>query len=203
MRQGLFETMLEHNPLRAGVRELMEVRPLREATDVGPIPEALHIACGNGEATKLLAKYFAPARLTGIDRDPDLVALARERQGNGVFSFSRQEGHALDFPDDSFDAIFDLAELHNLRDWPAALAELHRALKPGGLLILEELSRETFARAAGRLFKVLTDHPYESMLTIGEFRERLLGLGFELLHFRERNPLGLLFYFTMVARKTA
>ncbi len=81
------------------------------------------------------------------------------------------------------------------------MAELHRVLKPGGLLILEELSRESFSHAAGRLFKAFTDHPYEDMLTIDAFQEHVRRTGFAITSFREKNPLGLLRYFVMVARK--
>ena len=107
----------------------------------------------------------------------------------------------MDFEGSSFDAAFDLADLHNSREWKRGVEELRRVLKPAGLLILEELSRETFAHAAGRLFKALTDHPYESMFTVDEFRDFLLQSGFRVLHFEERCPLGLLRYFVAVARK--
>lgn len=202
MQEKLFESILENNPLRSRVREAFEVKPMRAATDVGRIPRALHVTCGNGNATKLILKHFPAERCTGIDRDVEAIAAARTRHGSASLDFAVQEVRGMSFDDDTFDAAFDLADLHNYEDWKIGVRELRRVLKPGGLLILEELSRETFTHAAGKLFKALTDHPYESMLTVEGFREHVLRIGFEILHFEERCPFGMLKYFVMVARKT-
>ena len=196
-----FESMLENNPLRSYVREKMEVQPLRAATDVGCIERALHVACGDGGSTQLILKHFLAHRMSGVDRDPALIAEARKRRGSETVDYTVQDVCSLDFGDGVFDAVFDLADLHNYRDWRKALEEIGRVLRPGGLLILEELSLESFQHAAGKLFKIMTDHPYDSMLTAGGLRDHVAQTGFQILHFQERNPLGLLKYYTMVARK--
>lgn len=202
MKRMSFEYMLENNRARAFVRELMEVRPLRKATDVGVIPNALHIACGNGSPTSLIMKHFSLMKASAIDRDGEMIEAARANPAfAGVVDFSVGDVRALAFPDASFDAVFDLADLHNFTDWERGLLEMKRVLRPGGLLILEELSRESFSHAAGRLFKALTEHPYEDMLTVDAFRGSLLRNGLEVLHFSEKNPLGLLRYLVAVARK--
>lgn len=201
MKEKLFESLLENNPLRSRVREAFEVKPLRRATDIGLIAHSLHITCGNGNATQLILKHFPSEKCSGIDRDEEMIAAARDRHGSASLEFSVQDVRSLRFADDTFDAVFDLADLHNMTDWRDGVRELRRVLKPGGLLILEELSRETFAHAAGKLFKALTEHPYEAMLTTEGFREYALQIGFEVLHFEERCPFGLLKYFVMVARK--
>jgi ubiquinone/menaquinone biosynthesis C-methylase UbiE len=201
MQEKAFERMLESNPLRARVRELMEVRPLRAGAEVGDIPHALHVACGNGSATELIRKYFSVRRMSGTDRDPAVIAEARRKHPDVAADFSVQDVTSLSFDDAQFDAVFDLADLHNVPNWKRGLGEIGRVLRPGGLLFLEEISRETFARGAGRLFKALTVHPYDSMLTIGGLRSCAAEVGFEILHFEERNPLGLFRYYLMVARK--
>jgi ubiquinone/menaquinone biosynthesis C-methylase UbiE len=199
--QKWFESMLENNPLRGYVRDVMEVKPLRAATGVGRIPHALHVACGNGDSTRLVLRQFPADKLSAIDRDDELIAAACKMNGSESVDFSVQDVCSLRFKDNSFDAAFDLADLHNTQDWKVGVRELHRVLKPGGLLILEELSQETFAYAAGKLFKALTDHPYDSMLTMEGFRDHVLQTGFDILHFEEKCPFGLLKYFVMVARK--
>jgi ubiquinone/menaquinone biosynthesis C-methylase UbiE len=201
MRHITFESLLENNPIRGYVRDRLEVEPLRAATDVGSIDHALHIACGCGDATQLILKHFSPARMSCVDRDDEAIADARRKHKSATVDYSVQDATSLSFCDDCFDAAFDLADLHNYRDWRRGVSELHRVLKPGGLLILEELSQETFAHAAGKLFKVLTDHPYDSMLTTRGFQDHALQSGFEILSFEERIPFGLLKYFIMVARK--
>jgi ubiquinone/menaquinone biosynthesis C-methylase UbiE len=196
-----FEYRLENSRLRSIVRDHMEVKPLREATDVGAIPRALQIACGNGSPTKLILKRFSIGKMSAIDREEELIAVARERHAFGKVEYFAQDVFTMSFEDESFDAVFNLADLHNYGDWEAGLLELRRVLKRGGLLIMEELSRESFSHAAGKLFRKLTDHPYDSMLTMEGFRASALRNGFEILRFEERNPLGLLLYFIMVARK--
>ncbi len=201
MKQNTFETILENNPLRAWVRDVMEVKPLRAATDVEDIGHALHIACGNGSATRLILKRFTVERVSGVDRDPEVIEAARRTFPAERFDFTVQDVLSLSFPDRLFDAAFDLADLHNYPDWKRGVLELKRVLKPGGLLIMEEISKETFSRAAGRLFKALTEHPYDAMLTMHGLRKHLLESGFEILHFGEKNPLGLFTYFIIIARK--
>lgn len=197
-----FESWLENNRLRPFVRERFEVKPLREATDVNVIPHALHIECKNGCPTALIMKHFSTERMTAIDRDERMVAAARANPELGSINFAVGDVCSLSFADNTFDAVFDLAELHNYSDWERGLAEMRRVLKSGGILILEELSLESFRHAAGRLFKLLTEHPYATMFTTAGFRNSVLRSGFEIGHFEERNQFGLLKYFTMIARKT-
>ncbi len=201
MKAKTFESRLENNRLRAFVRERMEIRPLRKATDVGAVPHALHIACGNGGPTSLILKHFDLGKVSAIDRDADLIAEARGNPAFDRVDFSVGDVRSLGFADGLFDAVFDLADLHNFRDWERGLAEMKRVLRPGGLLIMEELSRESFAHSAGKLFKLLTDHPYDAMLTADGLRAAVLRDGFEILHFGRKNPFGLLRYVVMIARK--
>jgi len=196
-----FEAMLENSPLRPLVRERYEVKPLRDATDIGTIPHALHIECKDGNPTSLIMKHFDIKKVSAIDRDEGLIAAARAKREFEGISFSVGDVCALEFADGSFDAVFDLAELHNYADWECGVSEIGRVLKPGGLLLLEELSLESFAHAAGRFFKAMTEHPYDRMFTADDFRKSVAANGLEIQHFEQRNQFGLLKYFTMVARK--
>ncbi len=197
-----FEAWLENNPLRPHVREQFEVKPLRAATDVNVIPHALHFPCGNGSSTALLRKHFSLEKVTAIDRDGELVSAARNNRDLAGIDFSVADLRSLPFEDGTFDAVFDLADLHNYAEWERGLLETRRVLKPGGLLLLEELSLGTFTHASGRLFRILAKHPYEAMFTTERFRNSVLSNGFVIDHFEERNQFGLLKYFIMAARKT-
>ncbi len=196
-----FEYYLENNRARAFVREVMEVRPLRKATKVAGIGHALQIACGVGSSSSQLMRHFAPARLTAIERELELVEVARATHDPERFAFHAGDVFSMRFEDGSFDAAFNLADLHNYVDWRGGLDELWRVLRPGGMLIMEDMSRESFAYAAGRAFKRLTAHPYEEMLTMEEFRAHAVARGFDVLRFQEVKALGLLKYFIMIARK--
>ena len=201
MVQGRFEAALENNRLRTWVRDRMEVKPMRDAAGTDHVGHALHIACGNGSATGLILRHFRADRMVAVDRDGDAVELARRDRPSDTIDYSVQDVRSLSFPDGTFDTVFDLADLHNFADWERGLAEISRVLKPGGLLMLEEITRDTFGRGAGRLFKALTEHPYDVMMSIDDLREYLVRHGFEILQFRTKNPVGLFRYYILIARK--
>lgn len=53
------------------------------------------------------------------------------------FHFSVMDAHQIDFPDSTFDIVVGMGILHHL-DWPVALDEVHRVLKPGGRVLFQE-----------------------------------------------------------------
>jgi SAM-dependent methyltransferase len=97
----------------------------------------LDVGCGPGSITVGLAAAVAPGEVVGVDADPERVALARERAaqaGAGTVRVERADVHALPFPAASFDAALVHAVLEHLPDPAAALREVHRVLKPGGVV---------------------------------------------------------------------
>lgn len=60
-------------------------------------------------------------------------------------TFEQQDCTALSYPDESFDAVTAAFGIRNFEDIEQGIAEMHRVLKPGGhLMILELSSPETF-----------------------------------------------------------
>lgn len=200
-RTKTYEEALEDNPLRPFVRDRMEILPLARAAKIGRLPKALQVACARGDSTAQLLGRFDIGELVAADKSEAMIAQARLRHPGLAASFMVMDIPRLDFPDASFDAVFNLAELHNYADWRAGLAEMARVLKPGGLLVMDELCAESFERGLGPYFKRRTAHPYEEMFTAEALRSALEGLGFATLHFRTKNPLGLLPYLIVVARR--
>ncbi len=196
-----FEEALEDNPLRPLVRDRMEILPLRRAAGPARMERALQVACGRGDSTVQLLRRFDIGELIAVDKGGELIAGAAARHGGAGADFRVMDIPGLDFPDAGFDGVFNLAELHNYAEWRAALAEMVRVLAPGGLLVMNELSIESFERGAGPYFRRRTVHPYDRMFTPAELRSALEGCGLEVLHFRTKNPLGLLPYLIIVARK--
>lgn len=75
----------------------------------------------------------AGAEVTALEFSP---VLAREGARNlPMIRWIGGASHALPFVDGSFDAVFANAALHHMRDIPAALEEMLRVLRPGGVLI--------------------------------------------------------------------
>src|SRR5579859_5587718 len=96
----------------------------------------LDAGCGPGTITLGVARKVAPGRVTGIDAEDSQFSKARE-QGEREdlnIEFQKASVYELPFPDGSFNAVFSHALLEHLSDPGAALAELRRVLKPGGLI---------------------------------------------------------------------
>jgi len=133
----------------------------------------LEIGCGNGNGTKLIKKYFAPDNITAVDLDEKMIKIAQKRNKDSTVIFKIMDASNLDLPDNQFDAIFDFGIIHHIPDWRECLKELKRVLKPDGELLIEDLSLDSFTKDIGRLWKLLSDHPYELMYTAKEFKEYL------------------------------
>ena len=102
----------------------------------------LDFGCGPGAISVGLAKTVAPGRLHGIDMEQSQIDLARSAAtahgcDNAVFDV----GDVTDLP--FADAFFDAAHCHNVLmhvpDTAAALAEVKRVLKPGGVIGCREI----------------------------------------------------------------
>ncbi len=111
----------------------------RVATD-GEGLRILDFGCGVGQSIPYFHTYFPRAEILGTDVSPDSIALAEARHG-GLARFSRcAEGEPLPYPDRSVDVVFTACVLHHIphADHPAMMREMHRVLKPGGVLFVFE-----------------------------------------------------------------
>lgn len=101
----------------------------------------LDIGCGPGTITQGLAGRVAPGRVVGIDREPGPLAAARaeaDEKGLTNVGFAVGDAYALDFPDDSFDVVHAHQVLQHLTDPVAALVEMRRVCRPGGVVAVRD-----------------------------------------------------------------
>jgi SAM-dependent methyltransferase len=102
---------------------------------------ALELGCGRGVGGEIILDRFGAAHVELIDIDPEMVEGARRRLAGRVGAVVRVgDGTRIDAPDGSFDAVFDFGAIHQMPDWPAAVAEVRRVLKPGGRFFFEEVA---------------------------------------------------------------
>ena len=101
----------------------------------------LDFGCGNGSISMGLAKAVAPGELHGIDREESVIELARSAAaagGRANANFHVGELTELPFEDNFFDAAHCHTVTLYVPDTQAALAEIKRVLKPGGILSCRE-----------------------------------------------------------------
>ncbi len=111
---------------------------------IKPGMRVLDAGCGPGGIATGLAQAVAPdGDVVGVDFDPEALAAARELAAErGVTNVRFQEAsvYTLPFPDAAFDAAYAIAVLFHLHDPVAALRELRRVLKPGGIVCVSSLA---------------------------------------------------------------
>jgi SAM-dependent methyltransferase len=118
---------LAHKPFD---RELLD----RFAERVRPLGSACDLGCGPGHVARYLHERGLP--VVGVDLSPVMVKEAR--QLNPGIAFHQGSMLALDFPDAAFGGIAAFYSIiHVPRHLlPRAFTEMHRTLRPGGLLLL-------------------------------------------------------------------
>lgn len=94
----------------------------------------LELGCAAGGLTARLVQ--CGAEVLALDREQELIELARQRLGGRArFEVADLEEPLDMVPTSSMDVVVASLVLHYLRDWNPLLAELHRILLPGGLLV--------------------------------------------------------------------
>src|SRR3974390_3553953 len=107
---------------------------LLRAAGVAPGMRVLDIATGTGLSAEAALAAVGPAgHVTAADISPAMVAKARERLGDAPnVSVSVEDGQALPFPDESFDAVLCNLGLMFFPDPVRGLREFRRVLSPSG-----------------------------------------------------------------------
>ena len=103
----------------------------------------LDVACGTGDLSiELLRRGFS---VTGIDLSEEMLEIAKQKTASANFqlsiiNFQLANAEALPFPDDSFDAVTCAFGIRNFVHLEKGLEEMTRVLKPGGRMVILELS---------------------------------------------------------------
>lgn len=116
---------------------------------LAPRMDLLDVGCGPGTITVDLARLVAPGRVVGIDRAASIVADAAAHATAEHVDATFEEGdvYALRFPDASFDVVHAHQVLQHLADPVAALREMRRVLRPGGIVAARDGDYASFAWA--------------------------------------------------------
>jgi SAM-dependent methyltransferase len=165
---------------------------------------ALDVGCGEGRFCRMLKSRDID--VVGVDPTPALIAVARTRDPHGVYVKGTAE--RLPFRDGTFDLVVSYLSLIDIPDVEAAVPEMARVLRPGGTLLIANLTSFNTACAdegwvkdtAGRRVHYPIDNYLQERAMWIEYRgirilnhhrplstylRALLGAGLVLTHFDE------------------
>lgn len=132
-----------------------------ERAALQPQDRVLEVAVGPGLTLVEIAKRVHTV-VEGVDLSPGMLEKARLAVAEaGLSNVRLQEGDArrLPFANGSFDVLYNsyMLDLIHLDDMPVVLGEFRRVLKPGGRLVLVNLSKRDPARLTWfeRLYQAL------------------------------------------------
>jgi SAM-dependent methyltransferase len=135
----------------------------------------LDVGAGTGALTSELVRRGAEA--SAADPSPSFVAALRERLPDiGVHEAAAEE---LPWPDEVFDAALAQLVLTFMRDAPAGIAEMHRVVRPGGVVAACMWDREgmEMLAAVNRTQQALdSSRPTSEQLTNFRSREEIESL---------------------------
>ena len=124
--------------VRLTTREKAFKKALVEHVNVKNEQRALDLACGTGTLTNLLKVSAPEAEIIGIDGDPRILGLAKEKARKAGLDIQFNEGMSFDLPyaDCSFERVVSSLFFHHLtrENKLKTLREVKRVLKPGGEL---------------------------------------------------------------------
>jgi len=136
----------------------------------------LDVGCGSGALAIACAKRNPNASFVGIDRwGKEYASFSRElcvknaaAEGVGNVEFFRGDATALDFPDETFDAIVSNYVYHNIpsKDRQAILLESLRTLKKGGTFAIHDIFSKNKYGDMQSFVKKLKDMGYEDVQLI-------------------------------------
>lgn len=179
--------------------------PMLERARRGAYGSALDVGSGEGRFCRMLQALGV--RTVGIDPTEALVARARELDPAGDYRVGIAE--RLPFDDHSFDLVVSYLSLVDIPDLGAALPEMARVLRPGGALLIANLTGFTTAgmvfggrrpRGADKRAGYLDEHVSEVSWAdiriqnwhrpLATYMTGLLDAGLVLRHFSEPSPHG-------------
>jgi demethylmenaquinone methyltransferase/2-methoxy-6-polyprenyl-1,4-benzoquinol methylase len=113
---------------------------------VGPGGRVLDVATGTGDLAVELARRVGPeGEVVGTDFSEEMLGRARQKAAAGGLDIAFEWGNALELPyaSDRFDAATVGFGARNFSDLDRGLAEMTRVVRPGGRVVVLEITTPT------------------------------------------------------------
>jgi len=131
------------------------------ATKGQPPGSALDVATGTGDLAFELSNRPEVTGVTGVDFVAEMLALARKKEQKrppkSPIEWLNGDALALPFPDGTFMCATSGFAMRNVADLRGAISEMARVVRPGGRVVILELTppQKLFPRLLGRCFSFL------------------------------------------------
>jgi demethylmenaquinone methyltransferase / 2-methoxy-6-polyprenyl-1,4-benzoquinol methylase len=145
---------LMNSVMTAGLHHHWRTRAV-DLAGIGPGSRVLDVATGTGDLAIEVAGRVAPGgSVVGCDFSDGMLARARAKAPEITFEWG--DALALDYPDDEFDAATVGFGARNFGDLDRGLAEMARVVRPGGRVVILEITTPTRPPLSG-FFRVWFD----------------------------------------------
>jgi ubiquinone/menaquinone biosynthesis C-methylase UbiE len=171
MKLNSIERAIMNNPIRAAHQHRREAAWFRRMAG-GDLAgqHVLEVGCGRGVGAEVIIDRLGAEKVTAFDLDESMVDLARRRLHGRPVSLSVGDVCTIEQPSASVDTVVDFGIIHHVPQWQDSIAEIARVLRPGGLMLFEEVPRHMIQSWAFRTFTV---HPLENRFDAEEFAAEL------------------------------
>ena len=153
-----------HENSHQGLLQLMV-----DCADVRRQDTVLDIACGPGIVSCFFAQHAA--RVTGLDIVPAMLERAGQLQAARKLTnidWALGESTALPFQTDRFDRVVTRFSFHHYMKPHVALAEMMRACKPGGVVLVADVAPRPEVQDRFNQWEILRDPSHTRALTESE-----------------------------------
>jgi demethylmenaquinone methyltransferase/2-methoxy-6-polyprenyl-1,4-benzoquinol methylase len=117
----------------------------------------LDIATGTADVAILAAKTLSPEKIIGIDISEGMLELGKQKIANlqlqNVIELQKGDSEAIQFEDNTFDAVTVSFGVRNFQDLEKGMSEINRVLRNGGKVVVLEFSRPSLP-GIQQLYKV-------------------------------------------------
>ncbi len=178
-RSGWSDELTNFHEATAGAHHFIDRASRQHAVEqlkkyvLGPLPLILEVGCSSGFMLRLIRKRLSQAFLIGSEYVPGpLLRLSRDLPDLPLLQFDLTH---CPLPSQSLDAVVLLNVLEHIQDDSAAMAQVYRILKPGGIAVIEVPAGPHLYDVYDKLLM------HERRYSFGQLKRLALGAGFEIL----------------------
>lgn len=117
---------------------------IKKIADIQP-QRILDVATGTGDLAIMTHKYLKPKEIVGIDISAGMLEVGKQKIAKlgleKTIQLQLGDSEAINYPDNSFDAVTVAFGVRNFQDLELGLSEMYRVLRPGGKVMILEFSK--------------------------------------------------------------